>query len=152
MWLSQRKFYFIKLLRNRISSTKRAKEMFFFSKWAFQNWICKECKMQRSLSACHILSQQGISGYPERRKHQWPINLCCKHKCDWPRNNNCKPWKQGDIHYYFSRQPKRSTQAWWRRFCGETETREGRKWNKGRIKRPKEWNLLGRIYCWKVVW
>ena len=109
--------------------------------------------MQRSLSACQVpLQQEYRGGYSERRRHQWHINLCSKHYCNWPGNNNRMPWKEGDIHYFFSRQPKLSTQAWWRRFWGETETRGRRRWNKGRIERPKEWNLLGRIYCRQVVW
>ena len=154
-WLSQRQFHSIKRLRKGISSERwlSVPSKSFFSKWAFQNWICKECKMQRSLSACHVPFQQEYrGGYPERRRHQWHINLCSKHYCNWSGNKNCKPWKEGDIHYYFSRQPKLSTQAWWRRFWSETETRGGRRWNKGRIERPKGWNLLGRIYCRQVVW
>ena len=31
-------------------------------------------------------------------------------------DNNRIHWKEGDIYYYFSRQPKLSTQASWRRF------------------------------------
>ena len=147
--------FILKLLRNRTSSERwlSVPSKSFFSKWAFQNWICKECKMQRSLSAYQVpLLQEYRDDYPERRRDQWHINLCSKHYCNWPGNNNCKPWKESDIHYYFSWQPKRPTQAWWRRFCVETGTRGGRRWNKGRVKRPKGWNLLGRIYCGQVVW
>ena len=155
MWLSQRQFYFTKLLRNRISIERwlSVPSKSFFNKWAFENWICKECKMQPSLSAYRVPFQQEYrGGYSERRRHQWHINLCSKHYCNWPGNNNSKSWKESDIHYYFSRQPKLSTQAWWRRFCRETETRGGRRSNKSRVKRPKGWNLLGRIYCRQVVW
>ena len=162
MWLSHSQFYFIKLRRNRISSERwlRVPSKSFFSKWAFQNWSCKEYEIgkdslqrYRSLSVIFSPSQQEYWGsYPERRRHQWHINLCSKHYCNWPGNNNRKPWKEGDIHYYFSRQPKLSTQAWWRRFCGETETRGGWRWSKCRVKGPKGWNLLGRIYCRQDVW
>ena len=162
MWLSHSQFYFIKLRRNRISSERwlHVPSKSFFSKWTFQNWSCKEYEIgkdslqrYRSLSVIFSPSQQEYWGsYPERRRHQWHINLCSKHYCNWPGNNNCKPWKESDIHYYFSRQSKLSTQAWWRRFCGETETRGGRRWNKGRVKGPKGWNLLGRIYCRQDVW
>jgi len=160
MWLSQRQLYFIKLRRNRISSERwlSVPSKSFFSEWAFQDWSCKEYEigkdsLQRFLSVIFWPPQQEYRGsYPESRWHQWHINLCSKHYCNWPGNNNRKPWKESDIHYYFSRHPKLSTQAWWRRFWGQTETSEGRRSNKCRVKRPKGWNLLGRIYCGQVVW
>ena len=116
MWLSHGQFYFIKLRRNRISSERwlRVPSKSFFSKWAFQNCSCKEYEIgkdslqrYRSLSVIFSPSQQECWGsYPERRRHQWHINLCRKHYCNWSGNNNRKPWKKSDIHNYFSRQPK----------------------------------------------